>query len=138
MVKTAPDLERLGLTPTGEVYRNLSVPQLIEHSVCQGEGVLVESGALRTVTGDRTGRSPNAKAIADESEVHDEIWWGPINQKLEPEAFDRLHQKVTAHLSQRPLYVFDGFAGADPQYRLPVRIVNECAWHNLFVHQRPT
>lgn len=135
MVKTASDLERLGLTPTGEVYRNLSVPQLIEHSVRRGEGVLVESGALRTVTGNRTGRSPNAKAIADESEVHDEIWWGPINQKLEPEAFDRLHQRVAAYLSQQPLYVFDGFAGADPHYRLPVRIVNECAWHNLFVHQ---
>jgi phosphoenolpyruvate carboxykinase (ATP) len=135
MVKTTPDLERVGLTPTGDVFNNLSVSQLIEHSLLKGEGVLVESGALRTVTGNRTGRSPNAKAIADEAEVHDEIWWGPINQKLEPEAFDRLHQKVAAYLSERPIYVFDGFAGADPQYRLPVRIVNEYAWHNLFVHQ---
>ncbi|MEJ2153123.1 MAG: hypothetical protein P8Y29_09290, partial [Gemmatimonadota bacterium] len=56
MVKTAPDLDRVGLTPTDEVYRNLPVPQLIEHSVHRGEGVLVNSGALRTVTGDRTGR----------------------------------------------------------------------------------
>ena len=135
MVKTAPDLERVGVTPTGEVFNNLSVSQLVEHSLRREEGVLVESGALRTVTGDRTGRSPNAKAIAADPEVRDEIWWGPINKKLDPEAFDRLHQKVAAHLSQRPVYVFDGFAGADPHYQLPVRIINEYAWHNLFVHQ---
>jgi phosphoenolpyruvate carboxykinase (ATP) len=134
MVKTAPDLDRVGLTPTDEVYRNLPVPQLIEHSVHRGEGVLVNSGALRTVTGDRTGRSPDAKAIAEDAGVSDEIWW-IRNHKVDPETFDRLHQKVANYLSQRPLYMFDGFAGADPQYRLPVRVVNEYAWHNLFVQQ---
>ncbi len=134
MVKTAPDLERVGLMPTDEVHRNLSVPLLVEHSVNRGEGVLVQSGALRTVTGDRTGRSPDAKAIAEDPEVSDEIWW-IRNHKVDPETFDRLHQRVAAYLSQRPIYVFDGFAGADPAYRLPVRVVNEYAWHNLFVHQ---
>ncbi|MDA2927652.1 phosphoenolpyruvate carboxykinase (ATP) [Acidobacteria bacterium AH-259-G07] len=124
-----------------QVYRNLSPPHLVEHSLRRGEGVLAQSGALRVTTGKNTGRSPNDKFVVDDPDFSDQIWWGEVNRPFKPEAFDRLHQKVISHLENRPLYVFDGFAGADTKYRLPIRVINELAWHNLFAHQlfiRPT
>jgi phosphoenolpyruvate carboxykinase (ATP) len=141
VAKTAVDLEGIGVSPSEEVFHNLSAPELVEHAIRRSEGILVDSGALRTTTGERTGRSPDAKFTVDDPEVTDEIWWGPVNHKFDTEAFDRMHDKVAAYLSERPVYVFDGFAGADPSHRLPVRVVNELAWHNLFAHQlflRPT
>jgi phosphoenolpyruvate carboxykinase (ATP) len=95
----------------------------------------VRSGALATTTGARTGRSPDAKFLVDDGQVHDEIWWGEVNKPMPVETFDRFHRKVLDYLADRELYVFDGFAGADPEYRLPVRVVTETAWHNLFAHQ---
>jgi phosphoenolpyruvate carboxykinase (ATP) len=134
-------LEKAGLRGVEEVYHNLSAPELVEHAILRGEGLLVASGALRATTGDRTGRSPEAKFVADEPSVHDEIWWGKVNQPADPEVFDRMHRKVADYLAERPVYVFDGWAGADRRYRLDVRVVNELPWHNLFAHQlflRPT
>jgi phosphoenolpyruvate carboxykinase (ATP) len=128
-------LEEHGLAPRRGVHHNLSAPALVEHAIRRGEGTLIRSGALATTTGARTGRSPDAKFTVDEPEVHDEIWWGSVNRPISPETFDRLHQKVADYLSDRELYVFDGFAGADPEHRLAVRVVNEKAWHNLFAHQ---
>ena len=71
----------------------------------------------------------------DDLEVSKEIWWGASNRPFTPDAFERLRLKMTAYLQNRPLYVFDGFAGTDPRYRLPIRVVNELAWQNLFAHQ---
>ena len=130
-----PSLSAIGLENVAEVYRNLSPVHLIEHTLRNGEGVLAESGALRVTTGSNTGRSPNDKFVVDDPEVSDQIWWGDVNRPIKPDAFERLYQKVVAHLQSRPLYVFDGFAGADPEYRLPIRVVNEIAWHNHFAHQ---
>ncbi|MGH7587060.1 MAG: phosphoenolpyruvate carboxykinase (ATP) [Gemmatimonadota bacterium] len=141
MTPSELDLSAIGIKGAPTAYRNLSVPELVEHAVVRGEGELVLSGALRTATGERTGRSPGAKRIVEEPGVTDDIWWGDVNRPIDPDTFERMHEKVAAHLSERTLYVFDGFAGADPRYRLDVRIVNELAWHNLFVHQlflRPT
>jgi phosphoenolpyruvate carboxykinase (ATP) len=39
---------------------------------------------------------------------------------------------MLASLQGKELYVLDCYAGADPVYRLPVRIITEYAWHNLF------
>ncbi|MCH8319848.1 MAG: phosphoenolpyruvate carboxykinase (ATP), partial [Acidobacteria bacterium] len=128
-------LSAIGLESVAEVHRNLSPVRLIEHALKSGEGVLAESGALRVTTGKNTGRSPNDKFVVDDPEVSDQIWWGDVNRPIQPEAFERLYQKVIAHLQDRPLSVFDGFAGADPEYRLPIRVVNEIAWHNHFAHQ---
>ncbi len=130
-----------GIENAAEVYRNLSHSDLIKRSLESGEGVLADSGALRVTTGKNTGRSPNDKFIVDEPDISDQIWWGEINRPFQPEAFERLHQKAVAHLQNLPLYVFDGFAGTDPEYRLAIRVVNEVPWHNLFAHQlfvRPT
>ena len=128
-------LERLGLPPRRDIHHNLPAPTLIEHAIRREEGVLVRSGALATKTGARTGRSPDAKFLADEPGIREDIWWGEVNRPMPPETFERFRLKVADHLSDRELYVFDGFAGADPEYRLPVRVVTEKAWHNLFAHQ---
>ncbi|HUP18746.1 MAG TPA: phosphoenolpyruvate carboxykinase (ATP) [Gemmatimonadota bacterium] len=132
---TTIDLGTLGIFPDGDVHRNLSVPELVEQAMGNGEGMLVHCGAFRATTGERTGRLPDAKFTVADPSVESEIWWGPVNKKMDPDVFERMHEKVARHLSAKDLYVFDGFAGADPRHRLPVRIVNETAWHNLFVHQ---
>jgi len=138
---TTLGLERAGLRGAEEVHHNLTGPELVEHAIRRGEGMLVPSGALRATTGDRTGRSPDAKFVADEASVHDEVWWGAVNKPVDPHVFDSMHRKVADYLAERSVYVFDGWAGADPRYRLGVRVINELAWHNLFARQlflRPT
>jgi phosphoenolpyruvate carboxykinase (ATP) len=134
-------LERLGLTNCGPVYRNLPVARLVEMAVARGEGILTESGALRVTTGKYTGRSPNDKFTVDVPSVHSEIEWGKVNAPISPEKFDHLYDQVIGYLQNRPLFVQDCFAGADPEYSLKVRVVSEFAWQSLFAQQlflRPT
>jgi phosphoenolpyruvate carboxykinase (ATP) len=120
---------------------NLSVSRLIEEALKRGEGELSASGALSVRTGAYTGRSPKDKYIVKETSVLDTVDWGPVNQPMTEHQFEQLLTKVEVYLAERELFVFDGFAGADPAYRLPIRVINEYAWHNLFVKQlfvRPT
>ncbi|WP_139490591.1 phosphoenolpyruvate carboxykinase (ATP) [Brevibacillus dissolubilis] len=121
--------------------KNLSVSQLIEEAIKRGEGVLTDKGAINTLTGKFTGRSPKDKFVVDEPSIHDKINWGKTNQPITIDKFDALHADVLNYLESKDLFVFDGFAGADTNYRLPIRVVNEFAWHNLFARQlfiRPT
>ncbi len=114
---------------------------MIERALLRNEAVQTDTGALQVFTGIYTGRSPKDKYIVDEPSVTDHIAWGSVNQPISKEHFQRLYQKAKRYMEERELFVFDGFAGADPEYRLPIRIVNEYAWQNLFVHQlfiRPT
>src|SRR5262249_23938922 len=83
-------------------------------------------------TGQHTGRSPNDKFIARDGQSAPHIAWGKVNQALEPSHFDALTQDLFSALEGKDAYVFDGYAGADPGYRLPIRVVTELAWHNLF------
>jgi phosphoenolpyruvate carboxykinase (ATP) len=116
------------------IHINMPIPRLIETAVCNGEGLLTDSGALRVTTGKYTGRSPNDKFIVDTPAVHQDIWW-ENNLKISDEKFESLLSKTVCHLQEKELYVFEGFAGADPDHTLPVRIINEYAWHNIFVQQ---
>ncbi|OEF96189.1 phosphoenolpyruvate carboxykinase (ATP) [Desulfuribacillus alkaliarsenatis] len=121
--------------------KNLPVPQLVEKALANGEGVLTDTGAFRTTTGKYTGRSPNDKFIVDEPSVHDKINWGPINKPFSPEKFNLLYNKVLDYLKAKELYIFEGFGGKEKTYQLPIRVINEFAWHNLFIRQllcRPT
>lgn len=123
------------------VHFNLSVSELVEKALANGEGVLASSGAFRVSTGKYTGRSPKDKFIVDEPTVHDRIDWGSVNRPISQERFESLYSQVKLYLKERELFVFDGFGGADKKYRLPIRVINEYAWQNLFVHQlfiRPT
>ncbi len=115
------------------VHRNLSVPHLIEFAIRRGEGTLASNGALNVDTGDRTGRSPNDKFLEDTPGIHDSIGWGKVNQPISPENFARLEVLARNYLGQKKeLFRFDGYAGADPDYRLKVSVVTEEAWHSLF------
>jgi phosphoenolpyruvate carboxykinase (ATP) len=134
-METKTSLDLADVLATGKIHTNLSVPQLVEAAVSRGEATLSDRGALRADTGKYTGRSPKDKFIVDEPSVHDKIAWGNVNQPIGKDKFDRLYHDVMEYLAGKELYVFDGFAGSDPSYRLPIRIVNEFAWHNLFVHQ---
>jgi phosphoenolpyruvate carboxykinase (ATP) len=123
------------------VHHNLSVARLIESALARREGCLTSTGAFCATTGKYTGRSPKDRYIVDEPSVHDKIAWGSVNQPISPEAFQRIYDRMLSYLRGRELFVFDGFVGNDPTYRLPIRVINEYAWHNLFVHQlfvRPT
>ena len=139
MKKIAPI--ELGIAGSGTAYRNLAPAQLVEAALRRGEGTLSETGALVVKTGKYTGRSPDDKFIVDTPAVHDEIAWGKINVPIEKAKFDAIKAKILAYLQNKEIFVFDGFAGADPKYTKRFRIINELASQNLFIHQlliRPT
>ncbi|MBS4202496.1 phosphoenolpyruvate carboxykinase (ATP) [Bacillus sp. FJAT-49754] len=118
------------------IHFQLSVPELVEKILNRNEGILTSSGAVRVETGKYTGRSPKDKFIVKERASIDKINWGAVNKPISPEAFERLYSKVTDYLeSKDEIFSFKGFAGADEQYRLPIQVINEYAWHNLFAHQ---
>ena len=134
-------LEKLGIINASAVYRNLTPAQLTEHALRRGEGTLSNTGALVVKTGKYTGRSANDKFIVDTPAVHDEIAWGKVNRPIEKAKYESIKAKVIAYLQNKEIFIFDGFAGADPKYMKGFRIINELASQNLFIHQllrRPT
>nr|WP_122011988.1 phosphoenolpyruvate carboxykinase (ATP) [Maliibacterium massiliense] len=134
-------LEKLGIINPTAVHYNASVPFLVEKAVARGEGVLSKTGALSVVTGKYTGRSPDDRYIVDEPAFRDKISWGKVNVPISEEKFEKIYNRMCAYLQNRELFIFDGFSGADPDYRMGVRFINELASQNLFVHQlfvRPT
>jgi phosphoenolpyruvate carboxykinase (ATP) len=122
---------------------NLNTAQLVEEAIRNNEGSLAAEGPLVVSTGQYTGRSPKDKFVVQEPSSQDNIAWGPVNQPLSLEKFDALRERLTAYVSDKgmKLYVQDVYVGADPNYRLKVRIYTQFAWSNLFVRNlfiRPT
>jgi len=126
----------MGISTEQRVYRNLSPSQLYEHALRRREGVVTAGGKgpFAAVTSPHTGRSPNDKFLVQEPESSSRIWWGKVNQPITPEKFDRLKADVEQHLASQELFVRDVYAGADQNYRLPIRFVTPNAWHTLFVY----
>jgi phosphoenolpyruvate carboxykinase (ATP) len=124
----------MALAHVEEAHWQLSPAELVEEALQQKEGALSQEGALVCDTGKFTGRSPRDKFIVQDDETCDAIWWGPINNPLVPEQFDTLYQKITRFLKGKKVYIRDAYVNALPAYRLPVRVVNTVAWHNLFCH----
>ena len=116
----------------GTVHWNLTIPELVEAAVRRGEVMLAKDGPVVASTGQHTGRSPNDKFVVREPSSEQHVAWGKVNRPMDPAAFDRLHQRLLKYLEGRELYALDCHAGADPDYRLPVRVITELAWHNLF------
>ena len=114
----------------GRTHFNLSPALLVEHSIRRDEAKLAANGSLVGYT-NRTGRSPKDKFIVKDETTAGRVAWGAVNAPIEPGKFDALYESVMEHLRGRELFVQDLFCGADPAYRLPVRIVNEYAWHNF-------
>ena len=125
------DLEREGIE-AGRVKWNLSAAALYEEAIRRGEGILAANGPLACQTGHHTGRSPNDKFLVREPSSDAHIAWGNINRPMDLAHFDALHHDLLSSLKGKELYVLDCHAGADSTYRLPVRVIDEYAWHNLF------
>ncbi|HVS03712.1 MAG TPA: phosphoenolpyruvate carboxykinase (ATP) [Thermoanaerobaculia bacterium] len=125
-------IEEQGLTAAGTVHWNLSRAELYEHALRRGEAMLAAEGPLAARTGSHTGRSPCDKFLVREPVTEGDIWWGSVNRPIASEAFEALFDHLRGYLAERDLYVFDGYAGADPRFRLGVRVINELAWHNHF------
>jgi phosphoenolpyruvate carboxykinase (ATP) len=133
-------LSDLGLKPAA-VRRNLSPTVLIEKAIRNGEGILTDTGALAVTTGKFTGRSPHDKYIVDTDGVHDLINWGDVNHPIDRNVFNAIKEEMIRFLDGQEVYVFDGFAGADPKYRRKFRVINELPSQNLFIRDlliRPT
>ena len=116
-------------------HMNLPVPALVEMILQSKEGVLSSTGALSVRTGKFTGRSPDDKFIVDDDVTHGSVDWGKVNRPISEENFDRIYRRMKKHIEDKELFVFDGYVGADPENRLPIRIINNRAWHNLFARQ---
>jgi len=127
-------LQPLGFTETATVHLNLTPAELVEHALRNGEGHLTDTGALMADTGQFTGRSPKDRFVVKDANTEDSVWWGDINIPFDADKFDHLHQKMVAYLADKELYVREAYAGANPDYQLKLRIVNEHAWHNLFCY----
>ena len=139
MTTTGKDLalDKMGFTDIGQVLRNLPVEDIIENIVDHQEGTLGLNGAVMVDTGRYTGRSPKDKYFVDEESSNKNLWWGPVNAKIDESIFDDLYEQVVDyynHSDDSNTYVFDGFAGADPTYRLNVRIIAKKAWQAHFAH----
>ena len=131
-VQQQPGLEVHGIINPARVFWNLSVAALYEEAIDRDEGLIAEGGPLVCRTGHHTGRSPNDKFVVREPSSEEHVWWGKVNRPIAAADFDAVHKAVLTHLQGKELFVRDCFAGADPDFRLPIRVITETAWHNLF------
>jgi phosphoenolpyruvate carboxykinase (ATP) len=114
------------------VLANLSVAELYERAIRAGEGMIAAEGPLVVRTGKHTGRSPRDKFIAVEPTSEARIWWGPINQPVSEEHYDRLRARLLDYVASRDIYAQDAFIGAHPAHRRSLRVYTETAWASIF------
>jgi phosphoenolpyruvate carboxykinase (ATP) len=130
--KSEYGLSAHGIRNANTVWWNLSTPALYEQAVQRHEGMVAHLGPLVTRTGQYTGRSPRDRFIVDEPTTRDLIWWGTVNSAFEQGRYEVLRARLTAYLQGKDLFVQDCHTGADPAHKMPIRVVTETAWHNLF------
>jgi phosphoenolpyruvate carboxykinase (ATP) len=121
-----------GIENPGDVYWNWPAPALYEACVERHQGLIAQGGPLVVDTTPYTGRSPKDKFVVREPSSESNIWWGKINQPMSSENFSELKGQVLSYLDGKYLFVQDLYAGADPRYRLPVRIISRLPYHSLF------
>ena len=125
-------LGSLGLTNLHKVYWNLPSEALVEEIVFRGEAKLSQLGPVVVNTGKHTARSANDKFVVREPGTEEKVWWGEYNRPFSPEKFNDLVNRVQGFLQGRDAFVQDCYVGADPEYRMPIRVITEHAWHSLF------
>jgi phosphoenolpyruvate carboxykinase (ATP) len=135
-------LGKLGIVHQGEIFHNPDRSQLVTQAILAQEGQLTSHGALAVNTAPYTGRSPNDKYIVDDPTLTNQ-WWGDVNRPITKDSFAQLQNRIAAYFNNRRLYVIDAYVGADPGYRLGIRIVTEFAWQalaaqNLFIYNGNT
>ena len=133
LISSIYGLENHGLTRLNRAYWNLTAAALYEEAVFRGEGRIADEGPLVVSTGRHTARAAADKFITREQTTEDKIWWGEYNRPFTPETFNQLLVRLQGYLQGRDVFVQDLYAGADPDYRLPIRVITEKAWHSLFV-----
>ncbi|NCP15956.1 phosphoenolpyruvate carboxykinase (ATP) [bacterium] len=125
-------LDNIGLSNLRKVYWNLPTEALYEEIIFRGEGHVSHMGPVIVNTGKHTARAANDKFVVRETTTEENIWWGQYNRPFAPEKFNELFNRLQGYLQGRDIFVQDCYGGADAEYRLPVRIVTELAWHSLF------
>jgi phosphoenolpyruvate carboxykinase (ATP) len=131
-LKSEYGLDNNGLTNLRKAYWNLPTESLYEEIVFRTEGKISKSGPIVVTTGKHTARAANDKFVVREATTEDNIWWGEYNRPYNPEKFDELFSRLQGFLQGKDVFVQDCYGGADPNYRLPIRIITEYAWHSLF------
>ncbi len=126
--------EQHGIINPRSIYYNLSIPALYEEVIRRGEGEIAEAGTLVAYTAPHTGRSPQDRFIVKEPGTENDILWGSVNKPIEPEQFDSLYKKIISYFEGKDIFVRDLYVCAHNDYRTPVRVINEYAWHNVFVN----
>ncbi len=132
-VKSEYGLKNHGLRNLNNVYWNLPPEALYEEAIFRSEGKISHMGPLIVNTGKHTARAANDKLVVEEATTEKHIWWGIYNRPYSIEKFNAIYHRLLGFLQGRDLFVRDCYGGADPNYRLPVRIITEHAWHSLFV-----
>ncbi|MBO9622843.1 MAG: phosphoenolpyruvate carboxykinase [Sphingomonas sp.] len=140
--RSSHGLEMQGIETNAELFWNLGTAPLVERAVRRGEGRLAKDGPLVVATGKHTGRSAQDKFIVRDAETDASVWWGKTNKAMDPAHFAALKADFLAELAEREtLFVQDLFGGSQPEHRVNVRVINEFAWHSLFIRTmlvRPT
>ncbi len=131
--RSSVGLDAHGLSNLKSVYWNPSTPAIYEEALKRNEGIMAHLGPLVVRTGQFTGRSPNDKFVVEEETTKDDIWWGEVNRPYSEERFEEIHRRMSSYLQGKDVFVQDCWCGADPDYRMPVRIITQYAWHSLFI-----
>ena len=121
-----------GLLNLRKVYWNLPTESLYEEIIFRGEGHISKMGPILVNSGKHTARAVNDKFVVRDPDTEDHIWWGEYNRPISPEQFNEVFNRLQGFIQGRDLFVQDCYAGVDPEYQMPVRIVSEYAWHSLF------
>ena len=125
-------LSHHGITHLDRVYWNLPDAALYEEAIFRGEGHMTKGGPLLVNTGVHTSRAAADKFIVKESSTEDDVSWGEYNRPCDPQKFSGLLTRLQAFLQGEELFVQDCYVGADPEYQMPIRIITDSAWQNLF------
>jgi phosphoenolpyruvate carboxykinase (ATP) len=127
-------LDAQGIATGAEMFWNLTTAPLVEHAVRRGEGLLAKEGPLVVRTGRHTGRAAQDRFIVRNAVSDNAVWWGKTNKPMDPDAFERLYDDFMVALADKDrLFAADLYGGSQPEHRVKVRVINELAWHNLFI-----
>lgn len=133
-MKLASDyrLKNHGLMYLDRVFWNLPDEALYEEIIFRNEGKITKQGPVLVNTGKHSARAANDKFVVKEESTENKIWWGEYNRPITTEKFNQVLARVQAYCQDEELFVQDCYAGADPEYKMPIRIITEKAWHSLF------
>jgi phosphoenolpyruvate carboxykinase (ATP) len=126
-------LEKYGVKNLRDIFYDLNTPSLYEKAISHHEGILSHKGPLVVRTGMHTGRSPKDRFVVKEPTTENFVAWGDVNRPISEKHFDLLYAKMLAYIQNKEIYVQDIYVGNDPQFRLPIRVITETAWHSSFV-----